>query len=95
MPKRLRQQRAGKGTSVFRAPSFRYKYKVKYKAIDELEAQKYVDAVDNTYNTNESAVAGNGVMENPTLLNMVGLLQFVLVFMIIRELFSFMGSKRK
>ena len=57
MPKRLRQQRAGKGTSVFRAPSFRYKYKVKYKAIDELEAQKYVEGkvVDIVHDSARSA----------------------------------------
>ncbi len=43
MPKRLRQQRAGKGTTTFRAPSFRYKYKARYKPLDENEINKKID----------------------------------------------------
>ncbi len=37
MPKRLRQQRAGKGTPLFRAPSFKYKYKTRYRVFDDNE----------------------------------------------------------
>ena len=56
MPKRMRQQRAGKGTSVFRAPSFRYKYQSKYRAFDENEKNdkiegKVVDIVNDTART--------------------------------------------
>lgn len=43
MPKRLRQQRAGKGTPTFRAPSFRYRYKSKYRIFDELEKKGKVE----------------------------------------------------
>ena len=37
MPKRLIQQRRGKGTSLFRAPSFRFKCKTKYRSFDKVE----------------------------------------------------------
>ena len=51
MPKRLRQQRAGRGTPLFRAPSFRYKYKTRYRIFDENERNgkiggKIVDIVN-------------------------------------------------
>ena len=39
MPKRKRQQRAGKGTTSFAAPSFKYKYTARYRAFDETEIQ--------------------------------------------------------
>ncbi len=56
MPKRMRQQRAGKGTSVFRAPSFRYRYKSRYRIFDELEKNgkiegKVIDIVNDTART--------------------------------------------
>lgn len=37
MPKRLIQQRRGKGSPLFRAPSFRFLCKVGYRPLDELE----------------------------------------------------------
>ena len=37
MPKRLRQQRRGKGKQAFRAPSFHFKAKSKYRILDEKE----------------------------------------------------------
>lgn len=43
MPKRMRQQRRGKGTSVFRAPSFRFKYKARYRAFDEAEKNDTIE----------------------------------------------------
>ncbi len=43
MPKRLRQQRAGKGTTTFRAPSFRYRYKARYKPLNEKEIHGKID----------------------------------------------------
>lgn len=43
MPKRKRQQRAGKGTSVFSAPSFKYKYTARYRAFDDLERNNKIE----------------------------------------------------
>jgi len=37
MPKRLRQQKRGKGTSVYSAPDFKYKYVSKYRTYDDIE----------------------------------------------------------
>ncbi|MCD6576341.1 MAG: 50S ribosomal protein L2 [Nanoarchaeota archaeon] len=56
MPKRMRQQRAGKGTSVFRAPSFRYRYKSRYRSLDDAEKEnkiegKVIDIVNDTART--------------------------------------------
>lgn len=43
MPKRLRQQRRGKGKQAFRAPSFRFKVKSKYRTVDEKERTEKVE----------------------------------------------------
>ena len=43
MPKRLRQQRAGKGTPLFRVPSFKYRYKTKYRTFDDNERGSKID----------------------------------------------------
>jgi len=56
MPKRMRQQRAGKGTPLFRAPSFRYKYKSRYRNFDDNEKMgkivgKVVDIINDTART--------------------------------------------
>lgn len=45
MPKRMRQQRRGKGTSVFRAPSFRFKYAARYRTFDDAEKAGVVEGV--------------------------------------------------
>jgi len=43
MPKRMRQQRRGKGTSVFRAPSFKFKYTARYRTFDDLERNEALE----------------------------------------------------
>ena len=45
MPKRMRQQRRGKGTAVFRAPSFKFKYKARYRTFDEAERENMIEGV--------------------------------------------------
>ncbi|HDQ59637.1 MAG TPA: 50S ribosomal protein L2 [Candidatus Woesearchaeota archaeon] len=56
MPKRIRQQRRGKGKQVFRAPSFRFKFTSKYRGLDTLEQTgkldgKVIDIVNDTART--------------------------------------------
>ncbi|HDQ59892.1 MAG TPA: 50S ribosomal protein L2 [Candidatus Woesearchaeota archaeon] len=43
MPKRIRQQRRGKGKPVFRAPSFKFKYASKYRPLDKVEMLEKLD----------------------------------------------------
>ncbi len=43
MPKRMRQQRAGKGTTAFSAPSFRYRFQSRYKPLDEDEREGKIE----------------------------------------------------
>lgn len=45
MPKRMRQQRRGKGTAVFRAPSFKFKYKARYRVFDDSERNQMIEGV--------------------------------------------------
>jgi len=45
MPKRMRQQRRGKGTAVFRAPSFKFKYQARYKMFDDAERNNVIEGV--------------------------------------------------
>lgn len=45
MPKRIRQQRRGKGKQIFRAPSFRFKYKTQYRAYDSIEKDDQISGV--------------------------------------------------
>ena len=55
MPKRIRQQRRGKGTAVFRAPSFNFKCKTNYRAQDVAEENalggEVIDLFDDTART--------------------------------------------
>lgn len=50
MPKRIRQQRRGKGTAVFRAPSFHFKFRTRYPVFDIAEGKSVTGHVTDLVN---------------------------------------------
>lgn len=46
MPKRIKQQRRGKGSKKYKSPSHKYKGKVRYPPIDEKATGRVVDLID-------------------------------------------------